>query len=269
MNKLKTLYAAGVDFNWDDLAWMQDATRDALYGILSTFGIDPDESFIFSGCVVTIGPSSASTTAGYISLNGEILKVEAHSISYDGSSPVVWRIQETDDASGTEQDSNGNTVECYQKRVAVLYQASSYTNEMAYNADSLINVISAHLELSTAWTEIPYNASYFSGTNLVMDGTNTKIFYKRIGSTMHLSFRLSVTSMDSSILTFSLAAATGYKSPDYFRPAAGIRKMSGNDGPILIMSYVSAIRFTEYNADLPALTSAYLYGQMTLEVEPV
>lgn len=269
MNKLKTAFSAGVDFNWDDLAWMQDASRDAFYGLLSAFGIDPDESFILSGCVVTIGPSSASTTAGYISLNGEILKVEAHSIVYDGSSPVVWRLQETDDATGTEEDSAGNTVECYQKRIATLFQASSYTNEMPYNANNLINLISTKLEINTAWTEIPYNSSYFSGTNLVMDGSNTKIFYKRMGSTMHLSFRLSVTSMDSSILSFNLALATGYKSLDYFRPSAGIRKMTGDDGPILIMSYASLIRFTDYNAALPALSSAYLYGQMTLEVEAV
>lgn len=270
MNKLKTIFTAGVPFEWDDLAWMQDSIRDAFYGLLSSLGIDPEDSFILSGCQVTIGPSSASTTDGYISLSGEILKVSAHSIAYDGSSPVVWRLQETDDLSGSETDSNGSTVQCYQKRVAVLVQASSYTNEMPYNALNLIDKINELTGVSDGWTSVPYNAAYFSGTNLVMDGANTKLYYKVIGKTMHIAFTLSVTSMDSSTLDINLAAATGYSITKSLQ-ATAIRKMSANNGPVLAMAlssnpYANYIKLTEYAGNLAALSSAVIYGQMTLEV---
>lgn len=271
MNKLKTTYPAGVDFNWDDLAWMQDATRDAIYGLLSAFGIDPDESFILSGCAVTIGPSSATTTAGYISLNGEILKVEAHSIAYDGSSPVVWRLQETDDPTGTETDSASNTVECYQKRVAILYQASSYTNEMPYNADNLSVVIGEKLDIYTEWTALPFNSAYFSGANLTMGGTTT-IYYKVLGKTMIIAFNLAVTSMDASTLTFLLSAATGYKCTKAINSIATLRQSAGNQ-----VVYVNGagdstpgnIIFSDYGSSLPALATARIDGQIIIEVSAV
>lgn len=271
MNKLKTSYPAGVDFNWDDLAWMQDATRDAFYGLLSAFGIDPDESFILSGCAVTIGPSSASTTAGYIALSGEIYKVSAHSIVYDGSSPVVWRLQETDDATGTETDSTGSTVECYQKRVAVLYQASSYTSEMPYNAQTLQEVISEQLNINTEWVTVPYNAAYFTGTSLVMNSTNTKLYYKVIGRTLIFSFVLSVTSMDSSLLEINFDLITGKKITKQVY-ATGTRQMSGNNGPVHILTQVDPINnvlISEYGAVLAALSLATITGEIILEVDDI
>jgi hypothetical protein len=273
MNKLKTSFSAGVDFNWDDLDWMQAAVRDALYGFLGAFGIDPEDSFILSGCEVTLGPDSASTTAGYLALNGEICKVEAHSITYDGESDVIWVLGETDDPSGTETDSNGNTVQCYQKRVARLQVASSYDGAMPYYAPTLIQVIATELGLDTSWTSIPFNATYFGGTSLVMNGSGTKIYYKVVGNTMTINFTLSVTSMDASTLTFNLAAATGYKILKTMN-AAGILSMTDNNGPVLIkaienLPYSSLVHFTKYGNSLDNLASATISGQIILEVQHV
>jgi hypothetical protein len=259
MNKLKTTFSAGVDFNWDDLAWLQDATRDAFYGLLSAFGIDPDESFILSGCVVTLGPTSASTTAGYISLNGEILKVEAHSIAYDGSSPVVWRLSETDDATGTEQDSTGATVQCYQKRVAVLFQALSYTSEMPYNADNLLERINGE------WTSVTPSTTFISGSSLSIGGGT--FYYKIMGKTMLISFDLTIT-MDASILQIDIETATG---KTIAKAMAG--SIISDKGAKLWRSFIASpyedvIVISEYNTGaMEAFSNGKLYGQMIIEID--
>lgn len=273
MNKLNTSFNAAVPVDWDDFAWMQDGIRDALYGLLSAFGIDPDESFILSGCAVTVGPTSATAAAGYLSLNGEILKVEAQTISYDGSSPLVWRLSETNDSKGAESDSNGNTVQCYQKRVAVLYQASSYTGEMAYDANTLMELIESVLGLNTGWTTVPYNAAYFTGTNLVLDSTKTSLYYKVIGKTMHIGYSIGITSMDQGVVTIDVASATGYSIVKQIYGSA-ILKESSNNGPLLVTAdnaipQLNHLVFTTYNEQIPVLSSGVIYGQITIEVLPV
>jgi len=270
MNKLKTTFTAGVPFDWDDIDWMQESTRKALYGLLSAYGIDPEDSLIISGCNVTIGPSVAITSAGYIMLNGEVLEVEAHSITYDNSSPVVWRLLESDDVTGAEVDSTGATVQCYQKRVAVLYQATSYTGEMPYNADRLADIITTIRNLIDDWVSVAFSATYFTGTNLTLNSTTTKLQYKIIGSTMIFSFIIGVTSMDSSVLKIDVAAATNYQITKNIQNAA-IQVMTANNGPLLAMAvgsgpYKNLILLTEYEGVLDALTSATIYGEIIMEV---
>jgi len=92
MDKLDTSNDGGMPLELDDIEWMDAAYRDAWYGLISAFGITAPTSFKLSGCVVTKNGTIWTTTAGYICLEGEVLKVDAHSISVSNFyRMLIWK----------------------------------------------------------------------------------------------------------------------------------------------------------------------------------
>lgn len=120
MNKLKTDINAGIGFEWDDFRFEQAAVREAIYGLVSAFGIDPASSFIISGCQVSGLPGSQTYAPGFISLNGEIYRVPG------GAVPVIvnpgdflyWDVDVTYDPAGFESFENGTSGDTYEVRTA-------------------------------------------------------------------------------------------------------------------------------------------------------
>jgi len=143
MNKLDTSNNGGMPIELDDLEWLDDGYRDAWIGLMSQFGITPETSFILSGCVVTISGSIYTTTAGYICLNGEILKVDAHSVNVSLTHTAKWIVEETYDAAGNEQFFDATTQDTYQKRRGKLADTviADPVDYMVYNAPYLKDVI--------------------------------------------------------------------------------------------------------------------------------
>ena len=70
MNKLLSFTGGKPDFNIDDMLWNEEATRDGLNDVFRAFG----DNYIIYGVTGT-----TSITAGYIMLDGELIKVDAHS----------------------------------------------------------------------------------------------------------------------------------------------------------------------------------------------
>lgn len=118
MNKLKTTDNGGMPLVLDDIRWIDEAYREAWFGFLSAFGIDPSTSFKISGCNISVSNQVAYTTAGYISFCGEILKVDAHSYDFSANpnDPVVWMVEETYDAAGNKQFFDASSHDTYQIR---------------------------------------------------------------------------------------------------------------------------------------------------------
>jgi hypothetical protein len=75
MNKVITTFLGGHPFTLDDIRYNDDAYRDAFNNILGAFGTN----LIVSGCAV----NDTNISAGYVSLNGELLKVDAHTRTGD------------------------------------------------------------------------------------------------------------------------------------------------------------------------------------------
>jgi hypothetical protein len=106
MNKLLTDQTGGFDFFLDDLRYLDNALRDALTNVLRAFG----DNFIIQGCDVV----GANISAGYLMLNGEVIKVDAHAKTGDYYSTSI-----TYDPAGLKTFKNGQAHNTYEKKRAV------------------------------------------------------------------------------------------------------------------------------------------------------
>ena len=122
MNKLKTNNLGGVSFDWDDWRWEQDGVKEAFFGLVSAWGIDPADSFIISGCESTLNGLNYDIAAGFVALNGEIYKVDAHSVavSLTAGNTHFWQENISFDPAGLEATKNAGTVNTYEIRRAVV-----------------------------------------------------------------------------------------------------------------------------------------------------
>jgi len=120
MNNLKTTDNGGFPFVLDDLRWEADAVREAFFGLVTAWGVTASDSYILSGCDNVINGLNYDVGAGYIVLEGEVFKVDAHSVVI--TAPIgethTWEIVETNDPAGTKTFDAGGTFETYKIRRA-------------------------------------------------------------------------------------------------------------------------------------------------------
>jgi len=107
----------GIPHNWEDLYWItgqgsyDGGIIKAIEGILSEFG----DNFIVQGCVKT----GSNYTAGWIFLDGELIKVDAHA-----ATNTYWQKVTTYNSDGNKQTQLSGTVDIYQKNRATASAAS-------------------------------------------------------------------------------------------------------------------------------------------------
>ena len=155
MNNLKTNFTAPVPIEWDDIEWMQQAFKDSFNSLISGIG----DTFIISGCEVTEpGGDILNVAAGWVAIDGEILKVAAQSIDLSGGGSAQYLLEEVDDPTGSESDLDGNTVECYQVRRAKLVSAggslSAFGDKLSDKFKSLV------FDSETSWTQATLGANF-------------------------------------------------------------------------------------------------------------
>ncbi len=106
----------------EDFTFLQDAFEDVLKGICSAYGIGQLDSFILSGCELTINPTTIDVAAGYVALGGEICKVDAHTVAKfnAGTDPAgydnFWVIAPINDPSGLRAVQAGGSEDTWQSR---------------------------------------------------------------------------------------------------------------------------------------------------------
>lgn len=120
MNKLITTDNGGFPFQLDDLRFVDDSVRNVLKGIMSAYGIAADESFILSGSGSTLNGGNYDIATGYISLDGEILEVEAHSITTTLAPGEfhVWKLKTANDPAGLKTFESTISFDTYEVRQA-------------------------------------------------------------------------------------------------------------------------------------------------------
>lgn len=176
MNRLKTKdLNGGMSLVLNDLRWFlgQDDYATAgiykvLEGYLNSFGTD----FIISGCVAAGAPGAI--TEGWIFLDGEIIKVDAHT----GTDTYYEKITDTYHADGDKTFQDGTTNDTYQQ---IRAKCTAAAGDLAYNGATLKNtLVNVWADFTPAFNEI---------------GTPTVHVYKyqRIGKTVTLSFSIQGT----------------------------------------------------------------------------
>lgn len=178
MNKLLNPNG-GIAFENDDLQWMQNATIEAWYGFLSAFGISPTASFIISGCAIDTG--TGTYAAGYISLAGEILKVDAGTLP-TAAPDLFWDLDVTNDPAGNEVLYSGGSADTYEVRKGII-KAGSATGKMPITAFSLIEKITGKTARVDCTKSTP------SGTVIFGTGNNDMI-YRFWNKHAHVGFNI-------------------------------------------------------------------------------
>jgi len=149
MKKLITNFNNGFSFRTDDIRWFGDGFTEALNAFMSSFGATAPLSYKLSGCVVTVATNTYTTTAGWIVLNGEVLQVDAHSVTVSTFHSAKWDVAVTYDAAGDKLDDLGATHQTYQVRKGVLVDVvmSFPPTHMSYNAKYLQDIIASYTVL--------------------------------------------------------------------------------------------------------------------------
>jgi len=205
MNKLKTDNVGGVSFEWDDWRWEQEAVREAFFGLVSAWGTDPDDSFIISGCGATLNGLNYDIDAGFISLNGEIFKVNAHSVvaALGVGAVHFWEQIVTYDPTGLEATKNAGTVDTYEIRTAVVQNATApipsfmpmvaeTINQKIFNSTANFNVFQT--VLLNGSSDIVQNDDYSgNGNNIALTQAplvGSYIKYNIQGKVVNVTFHL-------------------------------------------------------------------------------
>ena len=162
MNKFTTTDVGGLPIVLDDFRFIDDSVREAFFGIVTAWGVTNEESYILSGCEITLGVN-ISVAAGYVVIQGEVYKFNAQSIT--GTAPsgeeVTFVPSTAFDSAGNKTFDSGGTFDTYQLRTAALqYNIIAATNFKLFAALTIHEKIAA-LSAPTlgAWVNIDLNAS--------------------------------------------------------------------------------------------------------------
>ena len=141
MDKKLTFTGGEPDINIDDLLRDPIANRAALFGLL--VGMGGAENLKISGSAVTIDPLvDAIVTAGYVWLNGEILQVDAATVS-ETQGTDLWEFQKavTYDAAGDKTFNDAIPRQTWQKNRAILVNVAAIAGMDAVNALSILTTV--------------------------------------------------------------------------------------------------------------------------------
>lgn len=166
MNKIITNIVGGQPISMDDIAFMDQSTRDAFYGFLSAFGQSKANSFILNGVNIIDNGTDFSWDDGYISLEGEILRVEAG--SFAKVTPVsgyayAWTVDLSYDPSGSKVFFDLSSHSVYQVRLAVIDYVPTSSDYMPALAGTIYNKIHEKLIfLESDWQSVTMNNDWYS-----------------------------------------------------------------------------------------------------------
>lgn len=122
MNKFKTDINGGLPLYLDDFRWFLGQNTNAaglynaLYSLCKSFQRTGSPNFIISGCEATVSSNDLLIAEGFVFLNDEILKVDAHTVSGGGiSTDVKIEKATTYDSAGLKTFNNTTINNTYQK----------------------------------------------------------------------------------------------------------------------------------------------------------
>ncbi len=151
MNNLLTNINGGFPFVLDDLRWLYTANKEIIRGILESFNIPSNKKFILNGCETsTIGNPAThySINAGFVYIDGEVYKVDSHTIpifGQMGGNGYYWDIDISYDPSGLKTFENGNQYNTYEVRKAKVVFGQLPNDYLAMNGPRLIDLITSYV----------------------------------------------------------------------------------------------------------------------------
>jgi hypothetical protein len=178
MNVLQTNYNNGFPYKLDDIRFNDDSYRDAFNNLLLAWGTD----FIVSGCDVV----SYIVSAGYIMLNGELLKVDSHTIQGAG----YFQKQTTYDPIGLKKFKNGDVNNTYQKNRGIAIANSGTLSVNGIRLSELININNIIINVTnnitgTTTNKVPIIGANLSGNTFITTDSNNRLISTKASTDLH------------------------------------------------------------------------------------
>lgn len=178
MDQLISSGGGGFPYKLDDIRFTDDSYRDAFNNLLLAWGTD----FIVSGCDVI----SYNVSAGYIMLNGELLKVDSHTIQGAG----FFQKQTTYDPNGLKDFKNGNVNNTYQKNRGIAIANSGTLSVNGIRLTELISITNIINTVTTSITgttvnKVPVIGANLSGNTFLMTDSNKKLISTKASTDLH------------------------------------------------------------------------------------
>ena len=215
MNKLITSPNGGFPWVLDDFRFENEQTRDAFHKLCQGLVGSITGDAIVVGVDITGSGSTLNVSAGYLIVAGELVRVDAHTVSNIelGGDYYHVTITDTDLAAGTKTMSDGSTHEAYTSRRATI-QVGSFPlgADVRFGASYFPTLPEAILaatsnEYSGAWTSIAATSLTIEPVSLVTAVSGT-LRYKKVGRIAHVQFKLVLTySSANGVMNFTLPSA--------------------------------------------------------------
>ena len=158
MDKLKLDLTGRMPLLLEDLKFQDDYLREAIESILKPFDNVSGVGFIVHGCEFDF--NSRVLTAGYIYLNGELIKVDSHHVA-QGAGNVYITKQATDGTSRTFGDSTSKNVRTVVRGIGG-YASSQPENSVAIT-DNLIKRIMS-VTSHESWQQMTLASGFTHGS---------------------------------------------------------------------------------------------------------
>jgi hypothetical protein len=175
MKKLITTNQGGMPLTQDDLGFIQEAYTEAFKGIISSYGIQPNESYKLSGAEVTVAGQVFTCTEGYIVLNGEVLPVFAQVLTVPFGFSARFVLRTVSDPAGLKQfKPPAGAINVYQLRYAELepYVTVFPDTNMPYNAPYIYEKIRDKItSTESAWLNVGSTQAPFLDANVNAGGS--------------------------------------------------------------------------------------------------
>ncbi len=203
MNSLKTNILGGFPWVLDDFRWHHDQTREALTAIILGLNIDGGNCRL-QGVVGTLNSPNWDISAGYLLINGEIVRVDAQTVAdIDlGFDYYHVTVSETLDPLGTKSFEDGGTGDAYIKRRGII-NANGFNpvgadlkitlspNGLGDSFPTLTSVIAnTNTDFTSEWSSIPAATLDALAHNQIDNVVSGSIRYKKVGKVMFTEWNL-------------------------------------------------------------------------------
>lgn len=160
MDKFVPGHINGWKRSLDDLYFLEDNYRGGFKSLFDHFGTLVEDGFILTGCDATQDGDDYLISSGYIVIQGEILKVDAHTAvgPLSGGHQWHWQITEVDDLNSQSSDFDEVTFYKVKTRRAVVVAAATIGSWLPMECDTFIDKIRS--EKDTDWVTVTLPAPY-------------------------------------------------------------------------------------------------------------
>lgn len=215
MKRLVLTNTGGMPFDQEDLAWIQDATKEELILFLKEFRIAPSGVMILSGCVATASGADVAVSAGVLLIDDELTEFSAITIPSGSLLTPSFTVGTQYDVNGDEVYEDGNTHSTYQDKFAILTLAPGVLTQSAFidavNSDQKMKEFWQVNSVIEDWISPLVSPPATNNSPSFSPGGNTPPQYRKMeGNRVELSGSFTHTAVASGVI-FNLPA--GYR-PD-------------------------------------------------------